>query len=111
MNEAEQPEDLDYIAVASVDQVPRKGGKKIILNGRKIALFKVDGEIFAIQNSCPHQGADLAGGFVHQGKVHCPLHGWKFDVRSGAYDFNEMMKLRTYPVKVVDDQVYVAWMP
>lgn len=49
-----------------------------------VALFRRDDEIFAIGNQCPHQGGNLCDGFVEGDIVTCPLHGWEFDLRSGA---------------------------
>jgi 3-phenylpropionate/trans-cinnamate dioxygenase ferredoxin component len=49
-----------------------------------VALFRRGDEIFAIGNQCPHQGGNLCDGFVEGDIVTCPLHGWEFDLRSGA---------------------------
>ena len=101
--------DSNYIRVAAVHEVPRRGGKKIYLNGKKIALFRYDDQIYALQNHCPHQGADLAEGYVHDGKIHCMLHDWSFDVKTGSYSFNELLRLKTYTVKVENDSVFIEW--
>lgn len=56
-----------------------------IANGQDVALFRRgDGEILAIGNQCTHQGGNLCDGFVEGDIVTCPLHGWEFDLRSGA---------------------------
>ena len=49
-----------------------------------MALFRRGGEVFAIGNACPHQGGSLCDGMVEGDIVICPLHGWEFDLRSGA---------------------------
>ena len=56
----------------------------VIVNGRDVALFRQGDEILAIGNECPHQGGSLADGSVEGDIVICPLHGWEFDLRSGA---------------------------
>jgi len=48
------------------------------------ALYNVDGRLHASTNRCPHQGGSLGDGFLEGACVHCPLHGWAFDVRTGA---------------------------
>lgn len=62
-------------------------GKSIIVlspKGQEIALFNIDGEIFALENACPHQGGPLGEGEVENACVTCPWHGWQFDVKTGT---------------------------
>jgi len=54
------------------------------VDGAGVALFRRGGEILAIGNECPHQGGSLCDGWVEGDIVTCPLHGWEFDLRSGA---------------------------
>ena len=56
---------------------------KIDINGTTVAVFKVDGDFYAIQNMCSHSEADLADGEVYDCKVECPLHGAEFDLKTG----------------------------
>ena len=56
-----------YRKIITVDSIPNSTGKKITIDNSSIALFKKDGKIYAIQNRCHHQGADLADGFVKDG--------------------------------------------
>jgi nitrite reductase/ring-hydroxylating ferredoxin subunit len=56
----------------------------VTVNGEDVALFRRGAEIFAIGNECPHQSGSLCGGFVEGDIVTCPVHGWEFDLRSGA---------------------------
>jgi nitrite reductase/ring-hydroxylating ferredoxin subunit len=56
----------------------------VTVSGQDIALFRQADEIHAIGNVCPHQGGSLCDGAVEGDIVICPLHGWEFDVRSGA---------------------------
>jgi len=99
---------LKYKRVASQYEVPKKIGKKILINEKSIALFRKENKIFAIQNSCPHQGGDLAHGYVKDGKVVCPLHGWMFYLETGAFTHNESMNLKTYPLKIINEEVYIG---
>ena len=54
------------------------------VDGVDVALFRRGDEILAIGNACTHQGGNLCDGFVEGDIVTCPLHGWEFDLRSGA---------------------------
>jgi nitrite reductase/ring-hydroxylating ferredoxin subunit len=61
-------------------------GKGVLasVNGRDVAVFRRGGELLAIGNDCPHQGGSLCDGWVEGDIVVCPLHGWEFDMRTGA---------------------------
>lgn len=52
-------------------------------DGREIALFKTEGNIYALENACPHMGGPLGEGCLEKTVVTCPWHGWSFDVRTG----------------------------
>lgn len=49
-----------------------------------IAVFNVDGELYAVEDICTHDGGELAGGEIHGFEVECPRHGARFDLRTGA---------------------------
>jgi nitrite reductase/ring-hydroxylating ferredoxin subunit len=96
-----------YKKVAKYDGIRGASGKKIVVNGIAIALFKLNKQIFAIQNNCPHQGADLADGHVQGGKAVCPLHRWMFDLKTGAFSGNDNIRIPTYQTKVQGNDVYL----
>ena len=75
-----------------------------------IALFHTDdGEIFAIDDTCTHQDASLADGWLEGCEVECPLHASRFDLRTGAVDAPPAkLPVRTHQVHVEDDTVYVT---
>jgi 3-phenylpropionate/trans-cinnamate dioxygenase ferredoxin component len=52
-------------------------------DGRELALYNIDGELYAIENSCPHKGAPLVEGNLCNYIIECDSHGWQFDVRTG----------------------------
>lgn len=73
-----------WFTVARVDEVARGRGKTVRAGDRDIALFNESGEFFAIDDTCPHQGASLGEGTLHEGRVICPWHSWIFELRTGA---------------------------
>lgn len=85
-------------------------GKSLALQiaGKDVALFNVDGQIHAIENSCPHQGSALTGGCLDGRIVSCPAHGLRFDVTTGAHVSVPELTVATFPVQLVDDRVLVA---
>jgi len=82
----------DFVKVARTDEINPGQARLIDVKGIQIALFNVNGEFFAIDNMCTHEEASLAEGEISGHEVTCPLHGAKFDVRTGevlgppAYD-------------------------
>ena len=74
------------VKVLDLAALPAGQAALAMMNGQDVALFhRADGhEILAIGNQCPHQGGNLCDGFVEGDIVICPLHGWEFDLRSGA---------------------------
>jgi nitrite reductase/ring-hydroxylating ferredoxin subunit len=77
--------DVDgYAVAADLAAVPEDRGLLVRIAGNELALFRAGEQICALDNTCPHAGGSLAEGVVESGCVTCPLHGWKFDVRTGA---------------------------
>ena len=79
---------------------------KFLPDGRQLALYKVNGEFYATENSCPHQGAPLAHGILCEHVIECGLHGWQFDVRTGEC-LTVPEKIKTYEVLVEDGTIKV----
>jgi naphthalene 1,2-dioxygenase system ferredoxin subunit len=76
--------------------------------GHSIALYDVDGNIFATDNICTHAYARLSDGWLDGELIECPLHAARFDVRTGkVLDPPATVDLKTYPVRVVDDEIQV----
>lgn len=103
--------------VCRVDELPPGERKIVEIGGRSIGVFNVNGEYFALRNSCPHQGGALCEGqvsgflmspapreyrYVRRGEiVRCPWHGWEFDIKTGQSWFDpQKTRVRTYPVRV-----------
>ena len=73
----------------------------------EVALFKVEGKIYALNNICPHQHANIMhDGFLEEGCVICPAHGWGFNLEDGKMQ-EAGAKLDSYEVKIVDEYIYV----
>ena len=100
----------DYLFVFEASTLPPGQGRTVHLKGRDLAVFNVDGEFYAIDETCSHKGGPLGVGFCQNGQVSCPLHGWIFDVRSGACITRPDRPVRTYPTRVFegDVQIHVA---
>ena len=96
------------VDIGPIDAIAPGQGRAFIVAGRAIAVFRQrDGRVFAIDNQCPHRGGPLADGILGDGKVICPLHGWKVDLASGRC-LGESANVRTYDVHVINGRVLVA---
>lgn len=81
---------------------------KFVHRRKEVALFKLDGEVFATENSCSHEYSELSEGMIIGNDVYCPKHGSRFDIRTGAVrDLPATRPVKTYPVKVEEGVVYV----
>ncbi len=103
--------------IARVGDIPPNGRKLVEVKGRRLALFHVNGEYFALTDRCPHEGGSLCAGLLvgqlsskEPGTylraranefVQCSWHGWEFDLRTGqSYTDPDSIRARTYQVKV-----------
>ena len=76
--------------------------------GRQVALYVVNGEVYATDNICTHGHARLCDGFLEDYEIECPLHQGRFDIRSGKAMCEPLtVDLRSYPVKIEDGRVFV----
>ncbi|MDQ8734890.1 nitrite reductase small subunit NirD [Paenibacillus sp. LHD-38] len=72
------------LLVANLSDIDVKGSRRIKVKDIEIAVFRLtDGSVLAVENKCPHKGGLLSEGMVCGTAVHCPLHDWKVDLRSG----------------------------
>jgi len=98
----------EFQTVANLDELTDGEGTCVFVGEKMIALFKVDDEIYATDNLCPHQGGPLADGFVHNGKVVCPLHGWAFDLKTGTTTDGASVPVAVYETRVEGEDVQIA---
>ena len=100
-----------YVTIAQVGSVPEGQAVPIVVQGRMLALFCVDGEYSALDDFCPHMGASLSAGYVEDREVICPWHAWRFCVKEGTWCDNPSVKTETFPVRVVGDEIQVRIPP
>ena len=95
----------NYQTVARVGEIPEAEGRSFEVDGRYIAVFLDGGGYYAMDDSCPHQGAPLCDGIVAGKTVTCSWHGWQFRLEDGGWADNPSIRVRTYPVRVEGDEV------
>jgi nitrite reductase (NADH) small subunit len=103
------------IKIAHIEEIPEDGGIAYLLpNKEQIALFKINHQIYAVQNKCPHKKENvLARGIVgNKGEkitVACPMHKKLFSLETGEAFDNDCEHLKVYPVIVENNIVYMEW--
>jgi nitrite reductase (NADH) small subunit len=94
------------------EHVADNKGKTFSIDGRNVAMFKVEGKLFAFDDMCPHIDGSLGSGALDGKLVTCPQHGWQFDVTNGECVTEEELEngwfVETYPVKLIDDDIILS---
>ncbi len=91
--------------VAKSSEIANGTGQIFELEGKKIAVFNVDGNFVAIDNTCKHKGGSLGDGSLENKTVTCPLHRWQYDVTTGQCLNNPGVQVDSYTVKVEGDEI------
>lgn len=93
---------------AAAEEVAEGETIGVAVDGHEIALYNVEGAIFATSNICTHGHAQLCEGYLEGHEIECPLHQGRFDVRSGKALCAPLIgDVRTYPIKVENGRVFV----
>ena len=106
------PATAEYVAVATVDELPNGTRKIVEVDGKPIAVFNIAGALYAIADVCSHDDGPVAEGDLAGYEIECPRHGARFDVRTGqVLSFPAIVNIPAYPVKVENDEVLVGLPP
>lgn len=96
------------IKAAELDELKPGKMKLVEVERREIVLCNVDGQYFAVDNICPHQGAPLCEGELDGINLWCPWHGASFDVRSGeVLSPPAYTNIVSFPVHVTDNGIEI----
>lgn len=97
----------DWVRVAALAELPEGGAIERVAGEQLVALYRVEGQVWALDGVCPHQGGPLGCGELRGHVVTCPWHGWQFDVRTGQHQTSAAMRQPTFDVRVEDGEIYV----
>jgi nitrite reductase/ring-hydroxylating ferredoxin subunit len=97
----------NWVRIAAVGECPPGRCLEAVAGERVIALFNVDGQFYALDGVCPHQGGPLGEGQLHGAVVTCPWHGWQFCVRTGRHQLSQAIVQPAFATKVENDTVLV----
>ena len=118
----------EMVEVATKDELVEDGRKIVAIDGLQIGLFLLEGEVFALENRCVHQGGPICQGKIigqvleeidEKGRsvrmsfsdkdinIACPWHGYEYNIRTGIHPGDPSIRLRTFKTKVEGDKVFV----
>ncbi len=99
------------IRAGTLDELGRKGRLVASGGGHNVAVFQHQGELYAVDNRCPHMGFPLSQGSVEDGILTCHWHHARFDLASGGTFDPWADDVRTFPVEVHDGEIWVDVSP
>jgi nitrite reductase (NADH) small subunit len=95
------------VKVAESDELADGKSKVVHVEGRSLALFRINNEYYAIANSCLHRGGPLGEGEVSGHEVTCPWHGWKFNLVDGSFSMVPTLRVQTFKVSETPEGVFI----
>ena len=99
-------EDREFEAVASLEDILEDGQKLVAVRGRAVLLCRSEGQVFAVENRCSHDGEPLAGGRIRKCTVVCPHHGARFSLKNGAVlGPPAFAAIKTFPVRLTEENI------
>lgn len=97
-----------FIPAAKTSEILENQSKVVEVQGKPIAIFRVQGKFYAVSHVCAHAGGPIGEGFLSEYIVTCPFHAWQYDIRDGKCVTVDGAKIDSYPVKVEKDTVFVG---
>ena len=100
---------MKWVEVGSIDDIPMRGARCVNTPEGRIAVFRTaEGQVFAIEDHCPHKGGPLSQGIVHGTAVTCPLHNWVISLETGKALGADEGAVRTVPARVEGERLFIA---
>ena len=97
-----------FVEVARTADVPEQCAIGVNVEGKRIALFNIDGDFYALDDTCSHRGGPLSEGTVNGEQVVCPWHGAHFNIKTGEVTLPPARKdLTRYKVRVKGDAIEI----
>jgi len=98
----------DWVTVCSLNELPAGSHRVVDVDGAQVAVFNLDGHIYAIEDVCTHDGGVLTGGPIEGDQIVCPRHGARFCIRDGAALSPPAFEpVATFPVRLENGDVQV----
>ena len=92
---------MNLIKICDLSEIPNGSIKKFEINDEEITICNINNQIFAINDNCSHDEASLQEGFIDGYEIECPVHGAKFDIRTGEVTcLPAVSPIKTYNIKI-----------
>jgi len=99
--------DPGFVTVCRAGDLAPGQARRVVIDGRMVGLFNVDGAYHAVDNVCLHRGGPLSEGHLSGAIVTCPWHGWQYDVTCGALSQDPRVAVDRHETRVVGDEIQV----
>ncbi len=96
-----------FVPVLDENKLQEGTMKLVSVEGSPVLLIKQSGQIFAIDNRCPHMGCAFSGGDLEGFLIVCPCHDWHFDLKTGEYQDEPSIKLTKYDLKIKSGKIWI----
>ena len=93
---------MGWTSLCELSELKPGEGKYVEIGGFQLAVFINDGQVYVLDNTCPHAGGNLAGGYVENGCAVCPWHYWAFKLDSGELPDMPAVKVTTYKTRLLE---------
>ena len=100
---------MKWVEVGSIGDIPIRGARCVNTPEGRIAVFRTaEGQVFAIEDHCPHKGGPLSQGIVHGPSVTCPLHNWVISLETGKALGADEGSVKTVPTRIENERLFIA---
>ena len=101
-----------WVDAGSIDQIPAGHVRLVTAGDLRIAVCNVDGQLYAIEDVCTHDGGPLDQGQLEGDEIECPRHGGRFNVRTGeATQMPAVMPVAKFPLRIEGRDILVRTIP
>ena len=98
----------DWVEVCRVDDLQPGSHKVVDVDDAMVAVFNLDGEFYAIEDVCTHDGSEIASGCIVDGNIECPRHSARFCIKTGAVTAPPAYEpIDVFPVQITDGVIQV----
>ncbi|MGA8030408.1 MAG: Rieske 2Fe-2S domain-containing protein [Bryobacteraceae bacterium] len=98
---------MPLVKVKALSELPPGAVAEVDVGGATYAICNVDGDVHCVEGTCPHAGGPLGEGNLDGNYLVCPWHGWEYDCRTGLNNFDEDVRIQTYPTVVQDGNILI----
>jgi nitrite reductase/ring-hydroxylating ferredoxin subunit len=99
--------ETDWLPAGSLAKLPAGTAAEVMVGDVIVALANVNGQIYALDGICAHQGGPLGKGALDGCTLTCPWHGWQYDAATGQQLLSQHVRQRCYPVRIEGDTIMV----